>query len=242
MIFFPAIDLKNGRCVRLLRGRMDKATVFNDNPNDQAHKFRKAGVKWLHVVDLDGAFEGKPVNGAAIEKMLANTDLSLQIGGGIRNMATIDTWLDKGVRRVILGTVALYNPNLVKQACKRYPGHIAIGVDAHNGFVAVEGWAKVSSITAKNLALKLEDMGAAVIIYTDISRDGAMQGPNIEETLKLAESISIPTILSGGVSSMADLKAIKTADKNQFLDGVIVGRALYDGRIDPVEAQSFLDA
>ncbi|CCQ75642.1 1-(5-phosphoribosyl)-5-[(5-phosphoribosylamino)methylideneamino]imidazole-4-carboxamide isomerase [Magnetospira sp. QH-2] len=242
MIFLPAIDLKDGQCVRLLRGEMDKATVFNDSPGDQARQFKAAGMRWLHVVDLNGAFEGKPVNGAAVDEILANSDFPIELGGGIRDMETIDMWLDRGVRRVILGTVALRDPALVKQACKRHPGRVAVGIDARDGFVAVEGWAEVSQITALDLALKFEDAGVAAIIYTDIARDGAMQGPNIEATTALAQAISTPVILSGGVSSMDDLRAVIAAPGAERLEGVISGRAVYDGRIDAAEAQQLLDA
>ena len=232
MIFFPAIDLKGGQCVRLLRGDMNKATVFNDDPGAQARAFAASGCEWIHVVDLNGAFEGKPVNGAAIRSILEAVNIPVQLGGGIRDMETIAYWQEVGIARVILGTVALRNPDLVRHACKEFPGLVAIGIDAHDGFVAVEGWAEVSEMKALDLALKFEDAGVAAIIYTDISRDGAMQGPNVEATKALATEISTPVIVSGGASSMADLQGIKAAGGDLF-EGVICGRAVYDGEIDP---------
>ena len=233
MILFPAIDLKDGACVRLLKGEMDKATVFNTSPADQARAFKDAGCEWLHVVDLNGAFAGKPVNADAVEAILAVTgnDMPVQLGGGIRDRATIDMWLEKGVRRVILGTIALRHPELVKDACKAHPGRIAVGIDARDGMVAVEGWAETSEMTAIDLALKFEDAGVAAIIYTDIDRDGVLGGPNVDATAALAEKISTPVIVSGGVSSLDDLKACK-ARADSGIVGVISGRAVYDGRID----------
>jgi phosphoribosylformimino-5-aminoimidazole carboxamide ribotide isomerase len=239
MIFFPAIDLKDGQCVRLLRGDMDKATVFNDDAGAQGAAFADAGCEWLHVVDLNGAFEGKPVNGEAVKSILQAIDIPAQLGGGIRDMQTIARWLEAGIARVILGTVALRNPDLVREACKEFPGRVAVGIDARDGFVAVEGWAEVSKMKAFDLANKFEDAGVAAIIYTDISRDGAMQGPNVEATTKLAAAISTPVIASGGVASMADLQALKDAG-GDLLEGVISGRAVYDGKIDPGEAVRFL--
>jgi len=239
MIFFPAIDLKDGQCVRLLRGDMDKATVFNDNAGAQGAEFAAAGCDWLHVVDLNGAFEGKPVNGAAVTSILEAIDIPAQLGGGIRDMQTIAYWLEAGIARVILGTVALRDPDLVRRACKEFPGQVAVGIDARDGFVAVEGWAEVSEMKALDLASKFEDAGVAAIIYTDIGRDGAMQGPNVEATTALAKAISTPVIASGGVSSMADLQALKDAG-GDLLEGVISGRAVYDGEIDPGEATRFL--
>lgn len=240
MILYPAIDLKDGNCVRLLRGEMDEATVFNTSPAAQAKAFRDAGCEWLHVVDLNGAFAGKPVNGEAVDGILAAMgDIPVQLGGGIRDMATIDQWLDRGIRRVILGTVALRDPALVKEACKRHPGRIAVGIDARDGYVAVEGWAETSSVTALDLALKFEDAGVAAIIFTDIARDGAMAGPNVEATAALAAKISTPVIASGGVSSLDDLRALKAVEQTG-LDGVISGRALYDGRIDLKSALDLL--
>lgn len=240
MIFFPAIDLKDGQCVRLLRGEMDAVTVFNDNPGAQAKAFADAGCEWLHVVDLNGAFEGKPVNADAVKSILAGLgDIPCELGGGIRDMDTIDFWLAAGVRRVILGTVALRDPDLVKAACKKYPGRIAVGIDARDGFVAVEGWAEVSEVKAFDLAKKFEDAGVAAIIYTDIARDGAMQGPNVESTVALAKHVSIPVIASGGVSSLDDLRALKAAG-GELLEGAISGRAVYDGAIDLGEAVALL--
>jgi len=239
MIFFPAIDLKDGQCVRLLRGEMDQATVFGDDPAAQALLFQEAGCTWLHVVDLNGAFAGEPVNGSAVEGILEATNMKVELGGGIRDLATIETWLKKGIARVILGTVALKNPELVKQACLEFPGRIAVGIDAKGGFVAVEGWAELSEITALELARKFEDAGVAAIIYTDIDRDGLMTGPNTEATIELAKAISIPVIASGGVSSMADLQSLKDAG-GDLLEGAISGRAVYDGAIDPAQAVALL--
>lgn len=231
MIFFPAIDLKDGNCVRLYQGDMDQATVFSDDPAAQARAFQDAGCEWVHLVDLNGAFEGRPVNGAAVNAILGALDIPVQLGGGIRTMATIDDWLARGVRRVILGTVALTDPDLVKAACKAHPGRVAVGIDARDGRVAVEGWAEVSELTALELAKRFEDAGVAAIIFTDIGRDGVMQGPNLQATLDLARAVSIPVIASGGVSSMADLEDLK-AQGGGLLEGVISGRAVYDGKID----------
>jgi phosphoribosylformimino-5-aminoimidazole carboxamide ribotide isomerase len=233
MNLYPAIDLKDGRCVRLLRGEMAQATVFNDDPAAQARAFEQAGFRWLHVVDLNGAFAGKPVNGAAVKAILAATRLPVQLGGGVRDGATAEAWLDAGVRRVILGTLALREPETAKRLCARFPGGVAIGIDARAGRVAVEGWAEQSDVTAVDLARRFEDAGAAAVIYTDIERDGALEGPNIEATARIAEALSTPVIASGGVSSLADLKALKAIPR---LDGAIVGRAHYDGRVDPAEA------
>ncbi len=242
MIFFPAIDLKDGNCVRLYQGDMDQATVFSDDPAAQARAFQDAGCEWVHLVDLNGAFEGKPVNAAAVTGILAALDIPVQLGGGIRNMATIDDWLARGVRRVILGTVALTDPDLVKAACKAHPGRVAVGIDARDGLVAVEGWAEVSELTALELAKRFEDAGVAAIIFTDIGRDGVMQGPNLQATLDLARAVSIPVIASGGVSSMADLEDLK-AQGGGLLEGVISGRAVYDGKIDlPAAVKLLKDA
>jgi len=229
LILYPAIDLKDGQCVRLVRGDMAQATVFNDNPADQARRFAEAGASWLHVVDLNGAFEGKPVNAAAVEGILGASALPVQLGGGIRSMETIETWLAAGVSRVVLGTVAVKDPELVRAACRAWPDKVALGIDARGGRVAVEGWAEVSDLEARELALRFEDAGAAAIVYTDIDRDGVLQGPNVAATAALAGAVSTPVIASGGVSSIADLEALATAPG---IAGAIVGRALYDGRID----------
>lgn len=235
MILYPAIDLKDGKCVRLYQGDMGKATVFENAPADQAAIFEQAGFQWLHVVDLNGAFEGKPVNAQAVRAILARVRMKLQLGGGIRTVDQVDAWLSMGISRVILGTVALKNPSLVKEACRLFPGRIAVGIDAKDGRVAVEGWAEVSDMTAIDLAKKFEDAGVSAIIYTDISRDGAMQGPNIEETVSIAKQISTPVIASGGISGLADIKAYKQRE-SAGIEGVIIGRALYDKAIDPKEA------
>jgi phosphoribosylformimino-5-aminoimidazole carboxamide ribotide isomerase len=239
MIFLPAIDLKDGQCVRLIRGDMDKVTVFNDDAAAQARAFAEAGCQWLHVVDLNGAFAGRPVNAAAVKSILDALDIPVELGGGIRDLETVAFWLDRGVRRVILGTVALRDPDLVRRACRLHPGRVAVGIDASDGYVAVEGWAEVSQMKALDLARQFEDAGVAAIIYTDISRDGAMQGPNIEATVALAKAVSIPVIASGGVSSMDDLRAVRQAGAG-LLEGVISGRAVYDGHIDPAAAVDLL--
>ncbi|CAO3408118.1 1-(5-phosphoribosyl)-5-[(5-phosphoribosylamino)methylideneamino]imidazole-4-carboxamide isomerase [Azospirillum largimobile] len=241
MIIYPAIDLKDGACVRLLRGEMSQATVFNTDPGEQARLFQSQGFEWLHLVDLNGAFEGKPVNGAAVESILKSVTIPVQLGGGIRDLNTIGMWLEKGVSRVILGTVALRDPELVKAACREFPGRIAVGIDAREGYVAVAGWAETSDIKALDLALKFEDCGVAAIIYTDINRDGAMGGVNVESTSDLAFHLTTPVIASGGVSSIEDLKALKL-EEDTGIEGVICGRALYDGRIDPKEALALLSA
>ncbi|SMX33681.1 1-(5-phosphoribosyl)-5-[(5-phosphoribosylamino)methylideneamino]imidazole-4-carboxamide isomerase [Actibacterium lipolyticum] len=230
MILYPAIDLKDGQCVRLYKGEMDQATVFSDNPAAQAKAFQDAGCEWLHLVDLNGAFAGEPVNGGAVEAILAETNVPAQLGGGIRDMATIERWLDKGLARVILGTVAVENPDLVREAAKAFPGKVAVGIDARNGRVATKGWAEETDVMVTDLAKSFEDAGVAAIIYTDINRDGAMQGPNIEATADLARAVSIPVIASGGVSSLDDLIALR--DCGASLNGAISGRALYDGAID----------
>lgn len=238
MILYPAIDLKDGACVRLYKGEMDQATVFNDDPAAQAKAFVDAGCEWMHLVDLNGAFAGAPVNAAAVEGILAAIDVPAQLGGGIRDMATIEAWLTKGLARVILGTVAVRNPQLVKDAAKAFPGQVAVGIDARGGMVAVEGWAETTDMTALDLARQFEDAGVAAIIYTDIDRDGAMQGPNVEATAALSRAVSIPVIASGGVSSMADLQALK--DTGAPLNGAISGRALYDGAINVPDAVALL--
>ncbi|OYQ35356.1 1-(5-phosphoribosyl)-5-[(5-phosphoribosylamino)methylideneamino]imidazole-4-carboxamide isomerase [Niveispirillum lacus] len=239
MILYPAIDLKDGNAVRLLRGEMDQATIFNTDPAAQAETFQAQGFEWLHLVDLNGAFAGSPVNGAAVESILKRVKLPTQLGGGIRDLDTIAFWLERGLTRVILGTVAVKNPTLVKEACKAFPGHVAVGIDARDGYVAVEGWAETSSLKALDLALKFEDCGVAAIIYTDIDRDGALGGVNVEATADLASHLTTPVIASGGVSSLADLRALKEVE-HTGINGVISGRALYDGRIDPAAALATL--
>jgi len=241
MILFPAIDLKGGQCVRLLKGEMDTATVFNDDPGAQARLFQDAGCGWVHVVDLDGAFAGETRNGDAVDRILAAVDVPVQLGGGIRDMAAIDAWLEKGVARVILGTVALRDPELVKAACARHPGRIAVGIDARDGMVAVEGWAETSTLSAVDLARRFEGCGVAAIIFTDIDRDGALGGVNVAATAALANAISTPVIASGGVASLEDLAALKVAGA-PGIAGAISGRALYDGRIDLAEAVALLAA
>ncbi len=237
MILYPAIDLKDGQCVRLLRGEMAAATVFGDDPAAQALAFQTAGCEWLHLVDLNGAFAGKPVNAAAVEAILRAITVPAQLGGGIRDMATIEMWLTKGLARVILGTVAVEDPSLVRQAAKAFPGQVAVGIDARKGRVATKGWATETGIDATDLARSYEDAGVAAIIYTDIDRDGAMAGPNIDATAALARAVSIPVIASGGVSSMADLTALRDTG---VIAGAISGRALYDGAIDLAAALAAL--
>lgn len=239
MILYPAIDLKDGNAVRLLRGEMEQATIFNTDPAAQAETFQAQGFEWLHLVDLNGAFAGSPVNGAAVEAILRRVNLPTQLGGGIRDLATIAYWLERGLTRVILGTVAVKNPTLVKEACKEFPGRVAVGIDARGGYVAVEGWAETSELKALDLAMKFEDCGVAAIIYTDIDRDGALGGVNVDATADLASHLTTPVIASGGVSSIADLKALKAVE-HTGINGVISGRALYDGRIDPAEALAVL--
>ncbi|MGV6889581.1 1-(5-phosphoribosyl)-5-[(5-phosphoribosylamino)methylideneamino]imidazole-4-carboxamide isomerase [Rhodophyticola sp. SM2404] len=237
MILYPAIDLKDGQAVRLYKGEMDQATVFSDNPAAQAKAFEDAGCEWLHLVDLNGAFAGEPVNGAAVEAILADTNVPAQLGGGIRDMATIEAWIEKGIARVILGTVAVENPDLVRQAARAFPGKVAVGLDAREGRVATRGWAEETDLMVTDLAKSFEDAGVAAIIYTDINRDGAMQGPNIEATEALARATSIPVIASGGVSSMKDLIALRDT---AVIAGAISGRALYDGALDLGEALAAL--
>lgn len=236
MILYPAIDLKDGQCVRLLRGDMDKSTVFGKAPGEQAEAFAKAGFEWLHIVDLNGAFEGKPVNASAVKSILAHAGtMQVQLGGGIRNMQMIGDWLEAGISRVILGTIALQNPSLVKEACRLFPDQVAVGIDAKEGKVAVNGWAEISNQSAVDLAKKFEDAGVAAIIYTDINRDGAMEGPNVEETVNLAEAITTPVIASGGMSNLDDIRRYKEVELSG-INGVIIGRALYDGAIKPADA------
>lgn len=239
MILFPAIDLKDGRCVRLVQGDMEQATVFNDDPADQAATFAAQGFEWLHVVDLDGAFAGKPMNAAAVEAILARISLPVQLGGGIRDMKTVDGWLGKGIRRVIIGTAAVRDPAFVREAARLHPGRIAVGIDARDGRVAVEGWAQTSELTAEDLGRRFEDAGVAAIIYTDIARDGILKGINVEATLRLAEAVSIPVIASGGLASIEDVKRLLEPDC-AALEGAITGRALYDGRLDPAEAMALI--
>ena len=241
MILFPAIDLKDGQCVRLKLGDMDAATVFNDDPAAQAATFEAQGFKYLHIVDLNGAFAGKPVNGQAVEAILKAVKMPVQLGGGIRDLETIETWLIKGIRRVILGTIAVRNPKLVREACKQFPGRVAVGIDAKGGKVAVEGWAETSELTAIDLAKRFEDAGVSAIIYTDIDRDGILKGLNLESTADLARSTKIPVIASGGLASIDDIKALLRPEY-RMLEGAITGRALYDGRLDPREALALLEA
>ncbi len=241
MILFPAIDLKNGQCVRLEQGDMARATVFNLDPADQARAFASQGFEYLHVVDLDGAFAGKPVNADGVERMLKAVTMPVQLGGGIRDLKTVEAWLGKGIARVIIGTAAVRDPAFVKEAAKRFPGQVAVGLDARDGKVAVEGWAETSEVTALEIAQRFEDAGVAAIIFTDIARDGLLKGLNLDATIALADSISIPVIASGGFASIADVKAL-LAPRAKKLAGAIAGRALYDGRLDPVEALTLIRA
>jgi phosphoribosylformimino-5-aminoimidazole carboxamide ribotide isomerase len=235
MILYPAIDLKDGRCVRLRQGDMAQATVFNDDPAAQAASFEAQGFRWLHVVDLDGAFAGKPMNATAVDAILARVRMPVQLGGGIRTMATLEGWLAKGLARVIIGTAAVRDPAFVRAAARAHPGKVAVGIDARAGMVAVEGWAEASSLTALELARRYEDAGVAAIIYTDIARDGMLGGLDMAGTRALAEALSIPVIASGGLASMADIDAL-LAPANRAIAGAITGRALYDGRLDAAEA------
>ena len=239
MILFPAIDLKQGQCVRLKLGEMASATVYNEDPGAQAKAFEDQGFEWLHVVDLDGAFAGESRNGEAVESILRSTKNPVQLGGGIRTMEHIEAWLAKGLSRVILGTIAVRDPDLVKDACKAFPGKVAVGIDARGGKVAVEGWAEASELGAIELARKFEGAGVAAIIYTDIDRDGILAGINWDSTIELANAVSIPVIASGGLASMADIERMTQPDA-AILEGAISGRALYDGRINPVEALELL--
>ena len=239
VILFPAIDLKNGECVRLVHGDMDKATVFNVDPVAQAVEFERVGFEYLHVVDLDGAFAGRPVNAQAVEGMLARLEIPVQLGGGIRDLRTIEGWLGKGVTRVIIGTAAVRDPSLVREAARLHPGRIAVGIDAREGLVAIEGWARTSTATAVDIGRRFEDAGVAAIIYTDIMRDGVMLGLNIEATLALADAVSIPVIASGGLASLEDVRRLLMHDCAR-LAGAISGRALYDGRLRPDEALALI--
>lgn len=238
MILYPAIDLKDGQCVRLLKGDMDKATVFGDDPAAQALAFQEAGARWLHLVDLNGAFAGHPVNGDAVEAILGSVSIPAQLGGGIRDLAQIENWISKGLSRVILGTVAVEDPDLVREAARAFPGKVAVGLDARNGKVATRGWAEETDVDVIDLARAFEDAGIAAIIYTDIDRDGAMQGPNIAATEALARAVDVPVIASGGVSSMGDLTRLAATG---VISGAISGRALYDGAIDLGAALALLD-
>ena len=239
MILFPAIDLKDGACVRLKLGDMDQATVYSADPAAQAKAFETQGFEWLHVVDLNGAFAGESVNGAAVEAILKATRSPVQLGGGIRSLAHIEAWLARGLARVILGTVAARNPDLIKEACRKFPGRIAVGIDARGGKVAVEGWTKTSKLDVIELARRFEGAGVAAVIYTDIDRDGVLSGINWESTIDLADAVSIPVIASGGLASLADIVRMTMPDVTK-LEGAICGRALYDGRIDPFQALAIL--
>ena len=239
MYLLPAIDLKEGKCVRLKQGDMNQATIFNDDPAKQAESFASEGAEWIHLVDLDGAFAGRPVNAAAVEEILKAVDVRIELGGGIRSLETIEMWLKKGVSRVILGTIALRDPDFVKRACLEFPNQIAVGIDAKNGFVAVEGWAETAQMTAVDLAKKFESAGVSAIIYTDVARDGVLSGPNLAATVQLARSVSTPVIVSGGVSSLDDIRACKAEEKNNII-GVIAGRAVYDNRFTVREAVDVL--
>jgi len=231
MIFYPAIDLKNQKCVRLFKGEINKATIFNDNPVNQAKEFENLGFKYLHIVDLDGAFAGKSINHDSVKSIIKNINIPAQLGGGIRSLKQIEEWLEIGISRVILGTVALKNPELVKEACKKFPNQVVVGIDAKNGLVATEGWIETSEVKAVDLAKKFEDCGVSAIIYTDISKDGTLSGPNIKETVEIATRIKIPVIISGGISGDNDILEIKKLS-NKNIAGAIVGRALYDKKID----------
>lgn len=239
MILFPAIDLKEGQCVRLQQGDMARATVFNDDPGAQAAQFESQGFEYLHVVDLDGAFAGKPMNAQAVEAMLSRVKMPVQLGGGIRDIATIEAWLAKGIARVIIGTAAVRNPALVHDAAKKFPGRVAVGLDARDGKVAVEGWAETSEVTALEIARRFEDAGVSAIIYTDIARDGLLKGLNLDATIALADAVSIPVIASGGLASIDDVRAM-LEPRAAKLEGAIAGRALYDGRLDPAEAMALI--
>lgn len=241
MILFPAIDLKEGLAVRLEQGDMARATVFNHDPADQAYAFELAGFEYLHIVDLDGAFAGKPVNGRAVDRILEATNIRVQLGGGIRDMATVDGWLQKGVDRVIIGTAAVRDPVFVREAAASFPGRVAVGLDARDGKVAVQGWAEASEMTALDIARRFEDAGVTAIIYTDISRDGMLKGINWDATIALADAISIPVIASGGLASIDDVKTL-LEPRAKRLEGAIAGRALYDGRLDPAEALALIKA
>ena len=240
MILYPAIDLKDGACVRLLRGDMTAVTVYNQDPAEQARQFAQSGFTWLHLVDLNGAVEGKPVNAKAVEAIIATTRLPIQLGGGIRSIATVEDWLSRGVERVVLGTAAVRNPSLVKEACAKFPGRVAVSIDSREGLVAVEGWRETSTMRTLDLALDMEQAGVAAIVFTDINRDGAMGGINLEATVDLAFALTTPVIASGGVSSIEDIAAVKK-EESSGIAGVICGRALYDGRVDPAAALAIMN-
>ncbi len=241
MILFPAIDLKEGLVVRLEQGDMARATVFHRDPASQARAFEQQGFEYLHIVDLDGAFAGKPMNAAAVDRILETVSIPVQLGGGVRNTATVESWLDKGVTRVVIGTAAVRDPPFVKQAARDYPGRVAVGLDARDGKVAVEGWAETSELSALEIARRFEDAGVAAIVYTDIARDGMLQGLNLDATVALADTISIPVIASGGLASIEDIKAL-LEPRAKILAGAIAGRALYDGRLDAAEALKLIRA
>jgi phosphoribosylformimino-5-aminoimidazole carboxamide ribotide isomerase len=241
VILFPAIDLKDGVCVRLQQGDMKRATVFNRDPAAQAHIFEAQGFRYLHLVDLDGAFAGRPMNAQAVERILETVSVPVQLGGGIRDLATIESWLDKGVTRVIIGTAAVRDPDLVREAARNFPSRVAVGLDARDGKVAVEGWAETSELSALDVARRFEDAGVAAIIYTDIARDGLLKGLNLDGTIALAEALSIPVIASGGLASLADVRAL-LEPRAVKLGGAIAGRALYDGRLDPAAALALITA
>ena len=241
LILFPAIDLKDGKAVRLVRGAMETATVFNDDPAAQARAFAEAGFAWLHLVDLNGAFEGKPVNGDSVAAVRAATELPIQLGGGIRHMATVESWLSAGITRVILGTAALKDPDFVRAACREFHGRVVVGIDARHGRVAVEGWAEESETQAADLARRFEDAGVAAIVFTDIGHDGALQGVNVADTRALADAVTIPVIASGGVASLDDISALLKVE-SAGIEGAIIGRALYDGRVDASQALALVGA
>ena len=240
LTLYPAIDLKDGQCVRLRRGELDQATVYSADPASQARAWQDAGFAWLHVVDLNGAFAGRPVNGEAVKAILAAVTIPVQLGGGIRDMVGIETWLAAGVNRVILGSAAVKNPVLVRQACREFPGRVVVGIDARDGKVATEGWAETSAVSATDLALSFEDAGVTAIVYTDIGRDGMLSGLNLAQTVALAQAVQTPVIASGGVAGAQDLIALRATAAGTRIEGVIVGRALYDGRIEPGEALALL--
>ncbi len=239
MILFPAIDLKDGACVRLIKGDMEQATTFNTDPVAQAQEFKDLGCEWIHIVDLNGAFEGRPVNDSVVKQIISHVSLPIQLGGGIRDLALVETWISSGIQRIVIGTAAVKNPDLVKEACRLFPGQIAVGLDAKGGKVAVEGWAEETDLTALEMAKRFEGAGVAAIVFTDIDRDGVLTGPNIEATVSLANSISIPMVASGGVSSLKDIQNL-VATECPGIEGVISGRAIYDGRLDVKEALAVL--